>query len=59
MPLDEKSTDGDILSSEEETLPIHPSKKPYVSPKIIFISELDIANNSSGSGDGDAALAHS
>lgn len=48
-----------VSQSQEEHLSPSTSKKPWVSPKVVLILDLDIANNAGGSGDGDAAVAHS
>jgi hypothetical protein len=46
-------------SLDEHSTPSSTSKKPWISPKLVLIFELGISNNASGSGDGDAAFAHS
>ena len=44
---------------DEPSKPASISKKPWISPKLLIIAPLSISNNLSGSGDGDAAFAHS
>lgn len=43
----------------EQSIPPEPLKKPYIPPKMELLLELNISNNTSGGGDGDAAFAHS
>lgn len=46
-------------SQDDHSTPLSTSKKPWTSPKLVLIFELDISNNATGDADGDAALAHS
>jgi hypothetical protein len=47
------------MSLDDHSAPLSTSKKPWISPKLVLISEMDISNNAAASGDGDAAFAHS
>lgn len=58
MLINEQPTDI-IQPPDEQLNPIYPLKKSYMTPKLTCVSKLDISNNLSGGGDGDAALAHS
>lgn len=57
MFLDEHPPVGQSLNGH--STPLFTSKKPWISPKLVLIFELDISNNVGGYGDGDAAIAHS
>lgn len=64
MPYDECAQTIKYLD-EVRPLPKKPwrpsmlSKRLYIAPKLVLLLELSILNNAGGSGDGDAALAHS
>lgn len=64
MPHDEhtltmQSPDEVMQLLSEQSIPPWLSKKLYIPPKLVPLLELNISNNASGGGDGDAALAHS
>ncbi len=57
MFLDERSQETLFLYEHEIPMPF--SKKTWMPPQLLLLSEFSISNNQSGGGDGDAALAHS
>jgi len=57
MFLDEQLPDEKFIDGNPT--PVAIAKKPWISPQLMLISNLDIANTVGTSGDGDAALAQS
>lgn len=64
MPYDESAQTIKYLDEvrslpKKSSSPSMLSKRLYIAPKLVLLLELSILNNAGGSGDGDAALAHS